>query len=52
LFRALDVLGWTKGEFDAALGALTDTDQICEVLVEGDKAPSLISKSVIDISGL
>jgi hypothetical protein len=51
VFKALDVLGWTKGEFEVAVGALIETDQVCEVTVGGSNGIYLVSKSTMDPRG-
>jgi hypothetical protein len=51
VFRALNVLGWTRGEFDEAVGALIETGRICEVSVSGYKGMHLVSKSAMDAKG-
>jgi hypothetical protein len=51
VFRALDVLGWTSGEFEQAVGTLIETSRICDVSVSGCKGMYLVSKSAMDIKG-
>jgi hypothetical protein len=43
VFRTLDVLGWTKREFEEAVSALVETGQIREVPVDGSKGSYLVS---------
>jgi hypothetical protein len=45
-FRALDVLGWTKAEYDAAAGALIESGRICEASVDGYQGTVLVNTEI------
>ncbi len=42
VFKALDVLGWTKAEFETAVGELMECGQILETTVDGSEGGHLV----------
>jgi hypothetical protein len=51
VFRTLDVLVWTTGEFGQVVGALIKTGQIYEVPVHGCKGTYRVPKRALDTEG-
>ncbi len=52
LFRALDVLAWTKGEFERAVSELVGAGEICEAPVDGCKGTYLMLRMTITCRSL
>ena len=45
VFKALDVLGWTKGEFEGAVGCLVEEGRIKELQVDWSRQSLLVAVS-------
>jgi hypothetical protein len=48
VFRTLDVLNWTRGEFDQVVGAMIASGQVCEASIQSGKGVYLVPKWAAD----